>query len=336
MVSSVRRPADSGMHILIIKPSSLGDIICSLPVAQSIRQQLPDAVISWVVKDRFADIVRRCPTVNGEIIVFPHQAGLRGLSGLLQTIRSVGQRQFDAVLDFQGLLRSGLMTLAARAPVKIGSPYAREGSHLACTRLCGRPAADTEAHAIDKLVQFLPCLGLQPELRDPISIRGESPDALDPRLQHDNLIVMLPNSRGAHKEWPYFPELTQQILAACPDHTVVWDSHLRWEPPRLGDSRRFVNLTARTSLLQLVELLRRARLVIANDSGPLHIAAALGRPVLGLFGPTPPQRYGPYPLHLPRNNFLTAPHNDLQLLTPESVMDTVSRILSGMPHSCAA
>lgn len=316
------------MRILVIKPSSLGDIICALPVAQSIREQCPSAEISWVVKERFAEIVRRCPTVNGDIILFRHQAGLRGLRGLLQTIRDVGRLEFDAVLDFQGLLRSGLMTHAARAPVKVGSPWSREGSRYACTHLCGSPETGEESHAIEKLLQFLPCLGFRPELQGPIEIAGESPDHLDPRLQRQDLIVMIPNSRGAHKEWPYFPELTRRLTDALPDQTIVWDSHLRWDDPELAYPDRFVNLTSRSGLLEMVELLRRARLVIANDSGPLHIAAALGRPTLGLFGPTSPRRFGPYPMTLARNNVLTAPDGQLSRLSPETVLQTVCRILN--------
>ena len=316
------------MQILVLKPSSLGDIICSLPVAQSLREQCPEAVISWVVKKRFAEIVRRCPTVNGEVIVFDHQKGLGGLTKLLRVVREVGRQRYDAVLDFQGLLRTGLMTWQAQAPLKVGSVFAREGSRLAYNKLVPAPPGGKGTHAIERLLQFLPALGLQPELRSPIEIRGESPDALDPRLIGVGPIVIVPNSRGAHKEWMYFPELTAGILESVPGSVVVWDSHREWASPVVKDGSRLINLTSRTSLLQMVELLRRARLVIGNDSGPLHIAAALGCPTIGLFGPTSPQRFGPYPMDLPRNNVLTAPGNDLSRLTCETVLHKVVEVLS--------
>ena len=130
------------MRLLIIKPSSLGDIICSLPVAQSIRDQLPDAQISWVVKSRFADIVRRCPTVNGEIIEFQHAPGLRGLLAIASVMKTLRSRHYDAVLDFQGLLRSGLMTWAANAPLKVGIADAREGSRFACSHIAPLPPTE--------------------------------------------------------------------------------------------------------------------------------------------------------------------------------------------------
>jgi heptosyltransferase-1 len=316
------------MQILILKPSSLGDIICALPVAQSIREQCPEAVISWVVKKRFAEIVQRCPTVNGDVIVFDHKKGLRGLPPLIQVIRATGKGSYDAVLDFQGLLRTGLMTWRALAPLKVGSSFAREGSRFAYNTVVPAPAGGHNTHAIEKLLQFLPAIGLEPELRTPIVIKGDSPDELDPRLIGTKPIVIVPNSRGVHKEWPYFPELTAGLVEKLPESVIVWDSHLEWDDPVVSDLSRFVNLTSRTSLLQMVELLRRAKLVIANDSGPLHIAAALGRPTLGLFGPTSPSRFGPYPLDLPRNNVLMATGNDMSNLACATVLDKICEIVA--------
>lgn len=325
------------MQILILKPSSLGDIICSLPVAQSIREQCPEAVISWVVKKRFAEIVRRCPTVNGEVIVFDHLKGFRGLPQLLRVIGEVRQRSYDVVLDFQGLLRTGLMTWAAQAPLKVGSALAREGSRWTYSKVVPAPAGGKSTHAIDKLLQFLPSLGVKSELRSPIKIQGDSPDALDSRLTGAAPIVMMPNSRGVHKEWQGFPELTARVIDSLPNDIVVWDSHQAWNDPIASDLSRFINLTSRTSLLEMVDLISRARLVIANDSGPLHIAAALGRPTLGLFGPTSPDRYGPYPLEHSRNNVLTAPHNDLSQLSCDTVLHKVQGIIATTgPHRQAA
>ncbi|HCP12133.1 MAG TPA: hypothetical protein DIT89_07340 [Planctomycetaceae bacterium] len=316
------------MRLLIIKPSSLGDIICSLPVAQSIRDQLPDAQISWVVKSRFADIVRRCPTVNGEIIEFQHAPGLRGLLAIARVMKTLRSRHYDAVLDFQGLLRSGLMTWAANAPLKVGIADAREGSRFACSHIAPLPPTGKNSHAIRKLLQFLPAIGLQPRLYSPVVMNGDSPDALDHRLQRPRLVVMIPNSRGAHKEWRGFRELTCDLLQADPHCTVVWDSHLPWDSPELRDRDRFVNLTRRSSLPQLIELLRRADLVIANDSGPLHMAAALGRPTLALFGPTSPDRFGAFPPEEPRNRFLEAPDGDLTRLPVSTVLQAALEMLN--------
>ncbi len=324
------------MQILIIKPSSLGDIICSLPVAQSIRDQLPEAVISWVVKSRFKEIVQRCPTINGEIIEFDHQSGLNGLRSLWQTVRSLRQHRFDAVLDFQGLLRSGLMVHAVQSPLKIGSPDSREGSWLACDRIVSFPDGGKETHAVERLLQFLPAIGLDASLRSPVVIHGDSPTEIDERLSTTSPVVMIPNSRGSHKEWPGFPQLTTALLEREPNVTIAWDSHLAWDDPPTDHDDRFINLTTHTSLLQMVELLRRARLVIANDSGPLHIAAALGIPTLGLFGPTSPERFGPFPLTAPGNNALSSPGKEISGLSVDTVLTTVRSILARDSYSKAA
>ena len=315
------------MQILIIKPSSLGDIICSLPVAQSIRDQMPEAVISWVVKTRFKEIVQRCPTVNGDVIEFDHHPGLRGLRELWRTVRNLRNRRFDAVLDFQGLLRSGMMTRAVNSPLKVGWTEAREASWLACDRIVPLPNGGQNTHVIERLLQFLPAIGLKPALHSPVIIKGDAVDAIDGRLSDVAPIVMIPNSRAVHREWPGFRELTTELLHARSDVTIAWDSHKSWEDPPTDHAERFINLTAQTSLLQMVDLLRRARLVIANDSGPLHFAAALGKPTLGLFGPTSPDRTGPYPLNLPRNNALVSSSRQMAGLSVEAVFARVLEIL---------
>jgi heptosyltransferase-1 len=324
------------MQILIIKPSSLGDIICSLPVAQSIRDQMPDAVISWVVKTRFMEIVERCPTVNGDVIEFDHRRGPAGLRELWKSIQNLRKRRFDAVLDFQGLLRSGLMTYAVDSPLKVGSPDGREASWLACDQIVSLPDGGRDTHAIERLLQFLPAIGLEASLRSPVVIHGDSVDTIDDRLSDAAPIVMVPNSRGVHKEWPGFPELTTALLEARSDVTVAWDSHIAWDDPPTNHSDRFINLTTHTSLLHMVDLLRRARLVIANDSGPLHIAAALGKPTLGLFGPTSAERFGPFPLSEPRNNALSSPDDQMSGLKLETVLESVLAILDRNSLASAA
>ena len=325
------------MRILILKPSSLGDIVCSLPVAQSIREQMPSAEISWVVKTRFSEILKRCSTVNGEILEFQHAPGVKGLMAIRTVMKSLRNRHFDVVLDFQGLLRTGLMTWSVNSPIKVGSVEAREGSRLAYNRVVPLPSNGRESHAIEKLLQFLPAIGLKPELRSPIDIEGDplAGEAFCASL--DGPIVMIPNSRGPHKEWKGFEELTTRLVnqSNCP--IVVWDSHIRWNTPPLTHPERFVNLTQRTSLLQLIELIRTACLVVANDSGPLHIAAALGRPTLGIFGPTDPKRFGPFPLNEPRNHVIMAPDGDLSRLSADVVLNSVLAILdSGSEKRFAA
>ena len=309
------------MHILIVKPSSLGDIIHGLAVAQSIRDQIPDSTISWVVRDRFADIVHSCPTVNGKVHIYH-----RTLGGLFKVCRELRDETFDAVIDLQGLLRSGLMTFAANAPLKIGRSDAREGSGMFYQKKAPLPADGLNSHALAILLETLPFLDLEKKLISPIQLKHPEPSSIDPGLTDRLPILLIPNSRGEHKEWPFFPELTKALNDSVSD-LVVWDSPRPWESPSLTHPERFLNLTTKTSLPEMISLLAQARLVIANDSGPLHIAAALGTPVLGLFGPTTPAQFGPYPPERPTNHSLSAPDGNISKLTVKTVHSKVLEIL---------
>lgn len=311
------------MEILVVKPSSLGDIIQALRVAQSIRDQMPEAVISWVVRDRFAEVVRRCPTVNGRIIEFHRTNWFRTAPKLFRDIR---QSRFDVVLDFQGLLRSGLMTLAARSPRKIGHLQAREGSYFFHRERVPLPAEGNDAHHVAIMLQFLPAIGLQPELTTPITLRCEPPYQVDSRLRGSNPIVLLPNSREPSREWPYFAALAQRIIETDHQAVVVWDSHIEFKTPASLENNRFINLSRKTGLMEMAGLISIAKLVVANDSGGTHVASAFGVPLLALFGPTLPNHSGPYPLNNGRNFTLTAPGRKLPELTVETVLAKLREI----------
>ncbi|MFN9718641.1 MAG: glycosyltransferase family 9 protein [Planctomycetota bacterium] len=311
------------MEILVVKPSSLGDIIQALRVAQSIRDQMPDAVISWVVRDRFADVVRRCPTVNGRIIEFHRTNWLRTAPGLFRDIR---QSHFDVVLDFQGLLRSGLMTMAARSPRKIGHLQAREGSHFFYTERVPLPADGDDAHHVAIMLQFLPAIGLRAELTTPITLQCEPPYHVDSRLKGSNPIVLLPNSREPSREWPHFAALAERIIKTDRQAVVVWDSHIEFKTPTTLENDRFINLSRRTGLMEMAGLISMAKLVVANDSGGTHVASAFGVPLLALFGPTLPNHSGPYPLDNGRNFTLIAPEKSLPNLSVETVHSKLREI----------
>jgi heptosyltransferase-1 len=311
------------MKILVVKPSSLGDIIQALRVAQSIRDQMPAAEISWVVRDRFADVVKRCPTVNGRIIEFHRTNWFKTAPKLFRDIR---QTTFDVVLDFQGLLRSGLMTAAAKAPRKIGHMQAREGSRFFYTERVLLPPEGDESHHVAIMLQFLPAIGLKAELTSPITLRCEPPYHVDSRLKGSHPIVLLPNSREPSREWPYFAELAQQILKADPTAVVVWDSHIEFKTPESLNSERFINLSRKTGLMEMAGLLHMAKMVVANDSGGTHVASAFGVPLLALFGPTKPNHSGPYPLNNGKNFSLVAPERTLSNLSVDSVLQKVLEI----------
>ena len=248
----------------MVKPSSLGDIVHALVAAQSIRDQLPQVRLSWVAAERFAAVVEGCPTVNGQVFRYARADGVRGV---VDTCRRLRQHSFDAVLDWQGLARSGLMTRAARAPRRLGRSDAREGAGLAYNERMPLPAQGRESHAIAVLLQALPLLGLEARVGSPIQLPTRDPTPLAPALAEHAPVVLVPNSRGAHKEWPHFSRWPSGWYEGPGDFPVVLDSHLEWSTPPSLAHRRFINLSTRTDLPTMTGLIAMARLVVVNDAG---------------------------------------------------------------------
>ena len=308
---------------LIIKPSSLGDVIHGLQVAQSLKDQQPNAHITWVVGDAFAPIVEACECID-RVLIFQRKGGFKAFWKLIQTIR---QEHYQYVLDFQGLARSGLMTFFAKASQKIGRYDAREFARFAYhTRTL--PSSHYQAkgnlvyskiHAIDILLYFLSSAGLKPELTPPLRFKPLTP----PLKLSEPPLLLFPNSRRPEKEWPYFKSLTESLIHHYPTLPILWLGQSPLPLPRNAASGSFINLISQTSLLEALALIQSARLCVANDSGPMHMAAALQKPVLALFGPTLAERYGPYPLNSPRHTVLHAPESKLSLLTPETVLESI-------------
>jgi heptosyltransferase-1 len=319
-------------NLLIIKPSSLGDIVHGLQVAASLKAQRPELRISWIVRELFEPLVRICEVVD-HTYVFRRSEGVRGFVKLMREVR---QTRFDYVFDMQGLLRTGLMTWRTRAALKVGRKDAREGAAFFYQRKVPLPAGGGLSHAIDVLLQFCPVLDAEPELRGELRFR-EAPDLnlgfIEGR-QGQKPILMFPESRRAEKCWNGFRQLTDLLLRDGTGRKIIWAGQnpvaYRDNPPE----GQFLNLTGNTSLVSLAAFIRRADWVICNDSGPLHLSAALGVKTLGIFGPTDPRQFGPYPLNSPHNHVVQAPVGDLRLLTSRDVyarfarLDAISRGLS--------
>ncbi|MCP4327054.1 MAG: glycosyltransferase family 9 protein [Alphaproteobacteria bacterium] len=310
-------------EILIIKPSSIGDIVHGLQVAQSIKDQAPDTRLTWVVRDRFAALVENCAAID-DILIFHRGRGLVSFSRLLVEIR---RRRFDAVLDFQGLARTGIMTAVSRARRKIGRSDAREGAGLFYGERAPLPAAGEKAHAIDILLEFLPMLNLEAKIGTALSYNHASHPRFGQGFDGAGPVVLCPHSRRGEKEWPGFEELARRLRRDRPTETIVWSSHETRGDAPVTDDPGFIDLGGRTGLDQLITLITQARLVVSNDSGPMHIAAALRRPVVALFGPTSATRFGPYPPDAPSHHVIVAPGGDLRRLEVDTVLAEIERVL---------
>lgn len=308
--------------LLVIKPSSLGDIIHGLQIVESIRAQAPQIHVTWVVESAFKSVVEACSTVDA-VIVFDRRGGVAAFIRLLREIRS---QRYDTVLDLQGLARSGLMTMAARAKQKLGRADAREGAGLFYSQKVALPAAK-QAHAVEILAKFLPALDLQAQVVS--SLRFAFKDLVwDASLASlKGGILVFPESRRLEKEWPHFAGFILSAAEKYPQKEFAWCASER-SAAACPIADNIINLAGKTSLQQVIVLIQESAGVVANDSGPIHIAAAVGTPILGLYGPTPPALYGPYPLDKPSHFTIESGDKTMGSIEMKTVIEALGRLIS--------
>ena len=306
------------VRILVIKPSSFGDIVQMLQVMegayQSAKNQGVDLEIHWIVRDCFAGLLRCSPIIR-QLFLFERHGGIKGFIRLIKAIRAY---TYDFVIDGQGLLRSGLMTFFARSKHKIGRKDARECSGLFYNAIYA-PQKESP-HAVEILQALLQPLNLKSVPQIPLTLSSNASGTFS---AYKDVILLFPNSRGPKKEWPYFFELTQ-ILLDRTDKICVWLGQNL--PQNVPQHPRFINLIGKTKLSDLPVLIQNAACVVANDSGPVHLTAALGKSLVGIYGPTDSQRYGPYPVA--EHVVFQAPQQDLAQISAEEVAQAVLGQLS--------
>jgi heptosyltransferase-1 len=290
-------------RVAIIKPSALGDIIHALPVATALRRKFPQAELHWVVNASYASLLQGHPDLD-EVVAFD-RTGLRrnwweASSRLFAFGEQLRKRRYDLVVDLQGLLRSGLMAQLSGAPWKMGLRSAREGAGWFYNiRL---PDELWTMHAVDRYWLVAEAFGVGGTVK-----QFRFPTLETERSGTWGKLVPLPRpwvminlgTRWETKRWPvaHFAALAQHLVMTTGGSVVlvggaeekVWADQLQqlWR-------RNVLSLVGQTTLRELVAVLDWADLVISNDSGPLHLAAALGKPVVSPFTCTSPIRTGPY------------------------------------------
>lgn len=305
------------VEILIIKPSSLGDIVHALQVATSLKSQLKGLRISWIVRDIFAPIVEACAVVD-QIYIFERNGGTKGF---LRLVKEVRRTKFDYVLDMQGLLRTGLMTSRTLSDCKVGRSDSREMSGMFYDEKVPLPATGRRSHALDILLQFCTVFKVKPELRGALKFNSKKYELNFDGVENDQKpILIFPDSRRVEKKWGAFRQLTKRLLASPKKRKVVWVGN-KFSTSRGIASSRFINLTGKTDIDDLPSLIEQASWVLANDSGPMHLAAAMGVNTIGIFGPTDSALYGPYPNKSCHTEVIQAPAGNLKLLQAKVVYD---------------
>lgn len=296
------------MNFLIIKPSSLGDIIHTFPAVELIRRAHPEGTITWVVNDTFAGIVELCPAVDDVVIFRRRRLGkLRHVPELFSFLSELRQHMHDVAIDFQGLFRSGVMTLASGASRRIGFQNAREGATLFYNEKVMLPA--NLKHAVDKnLFLARTALGMPNEeaqmqlpLHHDLAKCARKLLKQHPQPGNGPVVAVAPAARWESKTWPlrFFADVLDEVAAQQPD-VRCWTLGSDDEADRcsrlddLCRNCRLLNLAGETDLGTLTELLRSSDVLLTNDSGPMHLAAAVGTPTVAFFGATDPELTGPY------------------------------------------
>jgi lipopolysaccharide heptosyltransferase II len=296
--------ACSPQRIGLLKPSALGDIIHTLPVLTALRQRFPTAHITWIINSSYEPLIRGHCDLD-DTLPFDRTAARRGYLGAIRGwarfLVELRRRRFDLILDLQGLFRTGLMVLASGASRRVGLSTAREGASWTYTDVIDVPHFD-RLHAVERYWLVAEALGAGPRpgpAHVPIADDAHRWAEQTLRGQARPWLMVGPGSRWVTKRWPpeHFATLAQRGQARY-GGTVVFVGG-RDETPLAATVRQHLHgpsqdFTGQTTLPQLAALLSRADVMLANDTGPLHLAAALGRPVIAPYTCTRVRLNGPY------------------------------------------
>ncbi len=275
------------MRILIVKLSSLGDIFHALPTVHNLKVAT-GAAVDWVTQTEYVEMVRCFPDVE-RVLAVNRRAFPAGFRAWRSEIRAV---PYDLVIDLQGLLKSAFVARLARSRRVIGPSFAREGSALFYTERAGAP--DLARHAVDQNLDVVSHLGL-PRLPPVFPVRFPAAGRTEPRPR----VGLLPLSRWPSKNWPLerFGELGRRLREAHPVSLYLLGGPADVAAcavlaQAVGGS--VTNLAGRTNLIEMGGVLQALDLLVANDTGPVHMAVAVGTPTVSIYGPTLPLRTGPY------------------------------------------
>jgi len=358
--SGVNSTTFQPVHILIVKTSAIGDVIHTLPALHSLRRHYPQAHITWLIEEAAADIIAGHPELDRVLIskrkrwVQALKSGPNRLQAWREVrvfIRELRDTRYDLLIDFQGLLKSGMLVAASRAKRKVG--FGRGMEHAECSYIFLNervPAVDMNIHAVDRGLLLLAAIGIKTDevvfnlpisqehfrqvesllrsrgIADPSRIIPINPVATWPTKLWDNAGF----ARVA--DWVTGQGRRVVFTGGKGDRQVIDDIIGRMEHPA-------VNLAGETTLKTLAALYRLAPLVISTDTGPMHLAAAVGTPVVAVFGSTAPWRTGPYGerhqvvrLDLPCSPCLKRECDHrrcMNELVPEQVISAVEDLLAG-------
>jgi heptosyltransferase I len=302
-------------NILIVKLSAIGDVIHTLPALNAIRQQYPRARITWLVEEAAAGLLEGHPALD-RVLVSRRKRWLKGLAGperslhvrmVFAFLRELRDTRYDMILDFQAALKGGILIALAKGGRKIGFAQGLEHQEHSYLFLNEKvPAVNMEIHALTRSLMLIGQVGIPAdriEYNLPVSDRDR--DAINAMLtaagvaRRSRLVAINPVAQWESKLWDNakFAALADLLIERY-DVPVVFSGGPADRPVIAAITARMrhpaLNCAGQTSLMELAALYERATLLVSTDTGPMHLGAAVGLPVVALFGPTAPWRTGPF------------------------------------------
>ncbi len=290
------------MKILILKPSSLGDVVQALPVLRLLKAHLPESEIYWWLDSTLEPLLAGDPDLAGILPFHRHGwTARRNWVALYRSLRWAREQGFDWVIDLQCLARSGAFGWLANGRFSVGLDEPREWARGYYDVIAPRRSFHT--HAVDWYLSVLPLLGVP--VHDSFEWLPQRPAVAAAVRQKwpvetARWMLLQPGARWKNKRWPVeaFTKLLRRLAGAYPEHRFAVLGAAVARPLgaalRSAAPDRCVDLTGELSLPEMVEWILLGELMITNDTCPMNVEAALGTPVVGLFGPTEPRRTGPY------------------------------------------
>jgi lipopolysaccharide heptosyltransferase I len=290
-------------RILLIKLSAVGDVVHTLPVFAKIRERYPAAQIDWLITPQCADLVRWHPGLSN-VLLYPRREFLRSWAGTTAMARLIGnvkRARYELVVDIHGQLRTAALVMASGAPVRIGFAVTREGARLSYTHHIPVPSMDY--HAADRNLWLGDLLGFNtgaPDFTIHLSPQADV-DAMAALSRlgfaQRSFAVIFPGTVWQTKHWSVegFADVCRYL--AGQGLGILLGGSQRDRRRSAAVAQLFpdaVDICGQTSLAALCAIMQRAAICVTNDSGPMHLAAALGIPLVSAFGPTSPVRTGPY------------------------------------------
>lgn len=294
--------------ILVVRLSSIGDLVHTLPAVAALRRRFPAARIDWVVESRHGAFLRGNPDVDSliEVDTLSWRNRLlapRTWSEIRKAVSRIRERRYDLVLDLQGTIKSSVSAFLARSDRRVGFTASHLKERMAALLYTERVAPNgVRRHVIDRHLYLLRSLGIESDdRRFPIVV----PEVLDTaaagtldELGLAQFVVLNPGGSWVTKRWS--PENFGHLAAAI-EREWKLQSLVVWGPGEEEMARQVIasasdaaRLAPKTTLLEMIPYMKRARLLVSGDTGPMHLASAYGVPIVGIFGPTDPERNGPF------------------------------------------